>query len=104
VQAEILGREVRDVFVLPRAALHSGNPMDPTASEEVHVVDAEGRLHIRPVEVLRTEPDVAVVGSGLAAGDRVSVSSLRAVVEGMRVRVAAPAGAEEPAPSPDGAS
>ena len=97
VQAEILGREVRDVFVLPRAALHSGNPMDPSAAEEVHVVDAEGRLHIRPVEVLRTEPEAAVVGSGLAAGDRVSISSLRAVVEGMRVRVAGPAAAEEPA-------
>jgi RND family efflux transporter MFP subunit len=108
VEAEILGREVHDVFVLPRTALHSGNPMDPSAAEEVHVVDAEGRLHIRPVEVLRTEPEVAVVGSGLSAGDRVSISSLRAVVEGMRVRVAGSAGAEaeapEPTPRPESAS
>ena len=88
VSAEILGRSVNDVFVLPRAALHSGNPMDPAAEDDVHVIDAEGRLHIRPVEVLRTEPEMAIVGAGLRAGDRVSVSSLRAVVEGMRVRVA----------------
>lgn len=88
VQAEIRGREVKDVFVLPRSAIHSGDPMDPHASPEVHVVDAEGRLHIRPVEVLRTEQERVVIGDGLAPGERVSVSSLRAVVDGMRVRVA----------------
>ncbi len=96
VRAEIQGRTAHDVFVLPRAALRSGNPMDPDASEEVHVVDAEGRLHIRPVEVLRTEPEVVVIGTGLAAGDRVSISPLRAVVEGMRVRVAGDGAPAEP--------
>jgi len=88
VSAEILGREVNDVFLLPREALHSGNPMDPAASDDVHVIDAEGRLHIRPVKVLRTESEVAIVSTGIVAGDRVSISLLRAVVEGMRVRVA----------------
>ncbi|MCP5058015.1 MAG: efflux RND transporter periplasmic adaptor subunit [bacterium] len=96
VRAEIQGRLADDVFVLPRAALRSGNPMDPNAPEEVYVVDAEGRLHIRPVEVIRTEPEVAVVGAGLVAGDRICISPLRAVVEGMRVRVAGNSSAEEP--------
>ncbi|MBW2240375.1 MAG: efflux RND transporter periplasmic adaptor subunit [Deltaproteobacteria bacterium] len=100
VRAEIQGRLARDVFVLPRAALRSGNPMDPNAPEEVYVVDAEGRLHIRPVEVIRTEPEVAVVGAGLVAGDRVCVSPLRAVVEGMRVRVAGGSGTDETAAAP----
>lgn len=96
VRAEIQGRLAQDVFVLPRAALRSGNPMDPHAPKEVYVVDAEGRLHIRPVEVIRTEPETAVVGAGLAAGDRVCVSPLSAVVEGMRVRVAGGSGSEDP--------
>ncbi len=94
VRAEIQGRKAEGVFVLPRAAIRSGNPMDPNASEEVHVVDDGGQLRIQPVEVLRTEPEVAVVGAGLSAGDRVSVSPLRAVVDGMRVRVDGDSNAE----------
>jgi RND family efflux transporter MFP subunit len=97
VEAEILGRTARDVFVLPREALHQGDPMDPSASQLVHVVDAEGRLRIRPVEVLRTEPEHVVIGEGLTAGERVSISGLRAVADGMRVRAAPLA---EPAAAP----
>ena len=105
VAAEIQGREATDVFVLPREALRSSNPMDPNAEKEVHVVDAEGRLHIRPVDVLRTEAEVAVIDSGLSAGDRVSISRLQAVAEGMRVRVAHADGTAptEPAAAPGAA-
>ena len=96
VQAEISGRTEETAFVLPRAALHPGDPMDPAATDEVHVIDAEGRLRIRRVQVLRTERDRVLIGSGLEAGEKVSVSSLKAVVDGMRVRIA---GAAEPAQS-----
>lgn len=99
VRAEIHGRSAEGVYVLPRAALHEGNPMDPKAPDEVHVVDAEDRLHIRPVQVLRTERERVVIGDGLAPGDRVAVSALRAVVDGMRVRVAGPAGVDDPEPA-----
>lgn len=95
VQARILGQQAQDVFVLPRAALHSGDPMDPQAPAQVHVVDAQNRLRIRPVRVLRTEAEHVVIASGLEPGERVSLSSLRAVVDGMRVRVADGAGAGE---------
>lgn len=97
VEASIFGRTAEDVFVVPREAIHSSNPMDPAASHEVHVVDSEDRLRIRPVQLLRSEAEFAVIDQGLAAGDRVSVSALRAVVDGMRVRVAETSPAGEPA-------
>ena len=79
VDAFIAGQQVEDAFVLPRTALRAG--------DRVYVVDAENRLRIRDVSVLRAERDQVVIGSGLAAGDRVCISSLGAVVDGMRVRI-----------------
>ena len=85
VEAEIVGRTVPDAFVLPRAALR---PDTAGEGDYVHVVDAEGRLRVRAVELLRTEREEVVIGTGLEAGERVSISSLPAVVDGMAVRVA----------------
>jgi multidrug efflux system membrane fusion protein len=79
VEAEILGRSVAGVFVLPREAVHG--------ADRVHVVDAEGRLRFRTVEVLRADRDSVLVRSGLATGERVCVSPLEAATDGMRVRV-----------------
>jgi len=94
VSAEIAGRTVEDVYVLPREALRLGDPLDPDARSQVHLVEADGTLRIRPVEVLRSEREHVVIGGGLAPGDRVSLSPMQAVVDGMRVRVAGGAAAE----------
>jgi len=80
VDVEIEGRRVEDAVVLPRPALREGN--------QVYVIDAEDRLRIRPVEVLRENGDEVVITAGLSAGERVSISPLRGAVEGMAVRVA----------------
>jgi RND family efflux transporter MFP subunit len=80
VEAEILGRELEDAVVLPRAALQGEG--------RVLVVDDEKRLRFRDVEVLRLERDRVVIGGGLAAGEFVCVSPLPAAVEGMGVRIA----------------
>jgi RND family efflux transporter MFP subunit len=82
VEAEIQGRRVENVYVLPRVALRVDGKQD-----RVHVVDAEGRLRFRDVTVLRSEREQVVIGSGLAPGDRVSVSPMAAAVNGMRVQV-----------------
>jgi RND family efflux transporter MFP subunit len=94
VEAEILGREVEGVFVVPRAALR---PASREAPDRVLVVDAESRLRVRPVEVLRTEREQVLIGAGLAPGERIALTPLQAVVDGMAVRVAG-AGGEEEAP------
>jgi membrane fusion protein, multidrug efflux system len=78
VEAEIEGRPAERAVVLPRGAVR--------ANDEVLVVDPEDRLRVRRVEVLRSDRDRVIVSSGVEPGERVSVSVLETVVEGMRVR------------------
>lgn len=92
VEAAIEGITVADAFVLPRTALRRGREGE---TNRVLVVDAESRLRFRTVDVLRIEREHVIVGAGLEAGDRVCISPLRAVTDGMRVRVA-PAQDEPP--------
>jgi RND family efflux transporter MFP subunit len=77
VQAEIEGIAAEDVVVLPRSALRDG--------DRVLIVDSENRLYFREVGVLRVYRDDVYIGSGLGAGDRVVVSPIQTVVNGMRV-------------------
>lgn len=81
VEAEIEGRPLRSVFVLPRTALR---PPDM-----VMTLDGDGRLRARRVEVLRLERERVVVGAGLQPGERVAAKAAGAM-EGMRVVAAGP--------------
>ena len=83
VEAEILGRAEKNVFVLPRSALRDG--------ERVLIVDDQQRLRFREVEVLKISQEQVILRSGLADGERVCASPLEAPVDGMRVRLAADA-------------
>lgn len=86
VNAEIRGQLARGVIELPRVAIRDQN--------RVLVVDGENRLRFRDVELLRIERDSVLVQSGLAAGERVCVSPLQTVVEGMSVTPIPDDGAE----------
>ena len=77
VQAEIRGQTARGVIELPRTALRDG--------DRVLVVDAEDRLRFRAVTLLRADRDTVLVSSGIEAGERVCISPLQLVVDGMRV-------------------
>jgi RND family efflux transporter MFP subunit len=81
VEAEIQGRRVKDVFVLPRMALRTD-----TGDDLVYVVDAEDRLRFRAVDILRAQRDDVIIGSGLKAGEQICVSPMSAAVNGMAVR------------------
>lgn len=89
VDVRILGRELADVVPVPRYAVREGGRV---------WVYADGRLEIREVEVLRSDREQALVGSGLAPGELVIVSALDAVTDGMVVRNAADQG--EPTDDP----
>lgn len=78
VQAEIRGRRVEDVFRLPRSAMRDSN--------QVLVVDDDNRLRFRQVRILRLEHDEVLVSEGLADGERVCISPMQTVVDGMRVQ------------------
>jgi RND family efflux transporter MFP subunit len=78
VQAEIRGRLVDNVIRLPRSAMRDDS--------QVLVVNADNRLSFRQVSVMRVEHDEVLVSKGLEDGERVCVSPLQTVVEGMLVR------------------
>lgn len=79
VQAVVQGKELQNLFVLPRNAIN--------AAQQALVIDAELRLHIRHLEVMRNEPERILVKAGLNAGDRLVTSGIQVPVEGMKVRV-----------------
>ena len=78
VEAEIEGNQVENVVLLPRSALRENN--------RVLVVDSEDRLRFRAIDLLRATREEIVVESGLEAGERVCLSPLEAVTDGMKVR------------------
>lgn len=88
VEAEIEGNTVEDVTILPREVLRG--------DDVVLIVDDDDRLRFRTVEVMRADRDRVVVRGGLVDGERVCLSPLEAVTEGMQVRVS-PAPAEDAA-------
>ncbi len=81
VDVAIAGRRVDGVRVLPRSALHQG--------DRIWVVGADGGiLHVRPAEVVRRMKEEVLVYVDMAADERVVVSQLRGVTDGMKVRLA----------------
>lgn len=77
VSAEIYGREVDNLVVLPRAAVRNRS--------QVLVVDDEDRLRFRSVDILRYDGDQVFIKNGLERGERVNLSPLQTVIDGMRV-------------------
>lgn len=91
VDAEIKGRFVENVAVIPRLALRG--------KDRVLVINGENRLHFRNVGVLKADAETAVLSSGLADGERLCLSPLETVVDGMHVRVMEEQAIQEPSSS-----
>ncbi|MDG1506226.1 MAG: efflux RND transporter periplasmic adaptor subunit, partial [Luminiphilus sp.] len=79
VNAMIQGRTVDDLVSIPRTALRSGN--------NVMVIDENNRLQFREVQIFRLSEAHALISGGLNTGERISISALQFVVEGMPVQV-----------------
>ncbi len=77
VEAEILGRWLSGVFVLPRTALWPDN--------RVLTVDSDHRLRFREVEIERTGVDDVIVTGGVSANDWLCLTRLETPVEGLKV-------------------
>jgi RND family efflux transporter MFP subunit len=78
VQAEIEGPLVKNAIVVPRYAMRNDS--------RILVVDRDNRLHTRDVEILRIDRDDVIVQGPLSPGERICISPLQVVVEGMSVR------------------
>lgn len=79
VSVEIQGRTLKNVAVIPRSALRENSL--------VWVVDEQGQLVFRQVDVARLGTGQAILRTGLKDGDRLVTSELKAVTDGMKVRI-----------------
>jgi membrane fusion protein, multidrug efflux system len=105
VKARVNGRTLAGVASIPRRALNG--------PDRVVIVDAAGTLRFRTVTIAWQETGTVHINGGLQSGDRVVLTALAAVVEGMPVEVLdappvtpsrGPAQARQPAePRPPGA-
>ena len=84
VEAEIMGRTVHDVVVVPAAALQAG--------DRLYVVDTGNRLSFRDAEVVRLTAETAYLRVDVSDGEQICVTALDDAVEGQSVR---------PVPAPD---
>ncbi|MET3008332.1 MAG: efflux RND transporter periplasmic adaptor subunit [Stenotrophomonas koreensis] len=62
-----------------------GVQRDPKGATSAMVVDAEGKVAVRPIQVSQTVGDKWLVEGGLAAGDKVIVEGLQKIGPGMPV-------------------
>ncbi len=81
VNLALTGSTLEGIVVLPVSSLRDNST--------VWVMDENDTLRTRAVEVVRLERDVALIRSGLAAGERVVLTGLSGGAEGMRLRVSA---------------
>ncbi|CAB1081451.1 Membrane fusion protein of RND family multidrug efflux pump [Olavius algarvensis Delta 1 endosymbiont] len=79
---EIKGHTLDNAAMIPRSALRENN--------QVWVADDSGQLMFRKVDVARLGTDQALLRSGLEDGDLVVTSGLKAVTDGMQVRISQP--------------
>ena len=79
VTVDIEGRTLPKAAVIPRSALHQGHV--------VWVVDNNGLLHFRKVGVARIQGDGVLIKAGLKDGEMIVTSPLKAVSDGMVVRI-----------------
>jgi RND family efflux transporter MFP subunit len=77
VKVDIQGRTLPNATIIPRSALHQDNV--------VWVVDEHGRLQFHKVDVARVQGDEVMVEAGLKDGEKVVISPLKAVTDGMVV-------------------
>ena len=78
VQAEIKGPEVENVIVVPRYAMRNDS--------EILIVGPDNLLHTRIVDVIRVDRDDVLVRGPLGEGERICISPLQIVIDGMQVR------------------
>jgi RND family efflux transporter MFP subunit len=84
ISAEIEGRTLSDVFPIQRSHLRD--------NDTVWIMDDDGQLEIRQVQIVFRGPDRVYVNEGLAENEKLVVTDIAAPVAGMPLRVD---GAEE---------
>jgi len=79
IQAEIMGRQLTNVIVIPRTAIHEQNT--------VWLLDESLNLRFRDVSIIHRGNALVYINGGLKNGDRIITSPLDAAVDGMQLRL-----------------
>ena len=77
VQAEIFGKQYKNIYEVPRKAIKSGS--------QVLVIEQENKLYARDVKILRLDAETAYISEGLDNGEMICLSKLDTFVDGMLV-------------------
>ena len=82
-----LDTPVDDAVIAELLATASWSPSGGNVQPwRVYVVNGDGLLEIRSVEVSHSSPDFAVIDNGLNAGDQVIISTIRNPLPGMALQ------------------
>jgi len=77
VEAKIDGQELKDMVVIPRAALRG--------EDKVYLANADETLSIQTVQVMSSNRETAILSAGLLPRDLVITSPIRGVADGMKI-------------------
>ncbi len=79
VRADIEGKTIENGISIDRANIHDGN--------HIWLMDEDGSLVIRPIEITFRNRDKVIVKKGISAGERIITSSLASPVAGIPLRL-----------------
>ena len=88
VQIAIDGRQIENVFRIPRTALRD--------NADIWIAGKDGHLQIRRVQTLWRDIDTVLVKQGLEPGDRLIVSDLSTPIAGMSLNIELVDGGKQP--------
>jgi len=79
VRAQIIGQELKDVFVLPRSLL--------SGTDDVLIANQDNKIQRRALEVVWEDAENVVVRSGLNPGDRVISTAMPYATDGAEIKL-----------------
>ena len=94
VKASISGVPLENMFRIPREAIYG--------TDRVLVIDEKNVVSYRTVEVVRTEQDYVIISDGLKVGERISVTVLETVIDGVTEVQVDTVNGVDVVPSPEG--
>ena len=75
----IKGKKLNHVFIIPRTALRENN--------KVWIMDKDNLLRIRNIQIIRYERENVIVQDSLKNGERIILTTLSGVSDGIKLRV-----------------
>ena len=80
VSAKIIGKKIDNVFRVPQAVIQSDN--------SVWIINKNGQLHRREINIIMTDGDYAFVSKGLYDNDKIASGYIDPSVSGRKVNIA----------------